>query len=982
MHARAPFFPPHISNQGTHSQYVTDLKFLPHKITRRKSLRQMHPDPNRLLSRQASACSVRDKRENSMNKSRWNQATYAALAIALSIASSQTCAKDNTIDPDPDKVMSTSDKNTDAADKQPPDEDSKSKSPVTLDQVNVVGSRSMATPIDEERDAIGVVDIEATGDIALFPQTNIVDLAKRLPGISVSTSVDRNEMATGEGEYVTIRGFDTSYNSYTLDGLRLPQTESSRAIPMNLFSPFAVASIVADKTPGADKDSDSIAGNIDLRSPTAFDFDGPMTRIRATGQLSELAKKRDQDALGGAIGIDTAKLFGAENKFGVYAAAYYEERNSVAEGVAIQDNWYSTYDNGLNARQNEDALSPKGYEWKFYRSKIERYGASTSLDYHSDSFKLFGRFNYAVYNSENTMDQTAVRAENSGYDENGEFYVSEFDPAQFFRIEDVRQKLFSTSIGGEWKANDFDFSLVGGYANGHYDQPNRVTAAFRDSSTTSGSSEFSLDTSNPQTPTLSSETAAVLDTLGSPAEYYIQRDFSYMNEIKKTLKADMAWNGTGMLVSIGAGALYEHSKRSGISTDNVATSDKQYRFSSGEGYSSVDEVPGEYLDGFFTSLPSSGLKLLSRSALIAQAYEYVPTIDVGEEGLTDGRETRAALYTNAKLAFNSSAGDFEIVPGLRYEYNRFNANFWISDGDNSTFETSNSNYGHLDPSLLATWRPNDKLVLRAAVRSSYSRPSFEQLAGNTTVTRDSVTDEITAISQPNPDLKPVEAWSYDLGLEYYARRNRYFQLALYHKDLKNVIIPTTSYEGYESTSTVDGVAYTKPENGLTGKATGMEVAGRFGFEELLGDGWLSGFGVGANATWQSTNARYLVEVDSVTELRSTEMPQAPKLIYNAEIFYDYGRLRANLWYNYTGLRLVTVQTTRPDVYRQPQKELNFSVAYSIFRNTELGFSVRNLLNSYSYWNTVGKSTSYLGVDRTGGYLETGRIFQVSLTMSF
>lgn len=579
------------------------------------------------------------------------------------------------------------------------------------------------------------------------------------------------------------------------------------------------------------------------------------------------------------------------------------------------------------------------------------------------------------------MDQLTLRSETGGYgnSSDGSYSAYQADPSQYFRTEDVRQKLFSSSIGGEWKINDFDLSLVGGYANGHFDQPDRITGSFRNTSVTTGAEALALDTSNAKQPVPTAQSAAALAAIADPEELYVARDYAYMNEIKKTLKTDLTWHGTGFVDSLGIGALYEESERSGKNTDNVASSSKRHTFASGSGYRSVADAAGEYLNGFLGPLPR-GLKLLDREAMIARAYQYIPTLAAGEDGIIEGRETRVALYANAGLVFSGTLGELQIVPGLRYERNRFKADFWVSDGDNSSLDRAESDYGRVDPSVLTTWRPSENLVVRAAMRSSYSRPAFDQLAGTSSITRDGIDNAITAISQPNPDLKPVEAWSYDLGLEYYRRDNRYIQFALYHKDLKNIIVPTTSYSGYESTTTVNEVAISKPENGLSGKATGIEAGGRYALD--LGQGWRSGFGVGANVTWQTTEARYRVAVDSLTELRNTELPEAPKLIYNAELFYDYGKLRANLWYNYIGRRLTTVQTDRPDVYIQPSKELNLGVAYAVADHAELGFSVRNLLDDYSYWTTLGKSGRYLSVDRSGGYLETGRVFQLSLTMSF
>ncbi|MGT2514872.1 TonB-dependent receptor plug domain-containing protein [Sphingomonas panni] len=113
----------------------------------------------------------------------------------------------------------------------------------------VVNGRRQRTALNEEQQAIATIDIVTTGDVAIHSQTSIADLAKMLPGVSVSRDQGRNQSATGEAQFVTIRGFDTSYNAYTLDGLRLPQTSgNNRAISLNLFSPFAIGGIVTDKT--------------------------------------------------------------------------------------------------------------------------------------------------------------------------------------------------------------------------------------------------------------------------------------------------------------------------------------------------------------------------------------------------------------------------------------------------------------------------------------------------------------------------------------------------------------------------------------------------------------------------------------------------------------------------------------------------------------------------------------------------------------
>lgn len=866
----------------------------------------------------------------------------------------------------------------------------------------VTGARDRA-PIAKERAAIATIDTVDTGDVALQSQTGIADLAKQLPGVSVSRDQGRNQSATGEAQYVAIRGFDTSYNAYTLDGLRLPQTTgASRAISLNLFSPFAVGGIVTDKTPGASKDADAIAGIVDLLTPTAFDFDASLIRARVLTQAADLALKTGQPAWGGAVGIDAARRFGTDRQFGIYVAGYYEERSNAAESTAVQNDYRTTRGGVGTARANADALSADGIQWNFFNNKIKRYGGSASLDYRSDAVDLYAHSNYAVYKNTNTMNQTGLRSEltsgqtnpNSSTNPGGNLYNGAgvfspygINPANYFRVEDVDQKLWSNQVGGKIHVGHFTASLEGAYADGEFNSPRRTESAFRGISyngapTNSGVSTegLQIDLSHPQSPRpiLSPGATAYVASLDRPTQLYVQQGYDFLREKKKTVKGDIGWNGAGVLESVAIGGVYEDADRKGRT---LAGDPTRYRFltplqaGTVQG-ASVGAYPGTIVGGFLDDYPVRPIKLLDRDAIAAQVAQYVPTVPVSQttlnQGLTNGNETRTAAYATATIKL----GTVELVPGIRYEKNHFDARFYQSDGTTFAFVTAGRDYDHVDPSLLAVWRPNGRIVVRAAARSSYSRPAFDQLAGPTTISRDPATNTILTITQPNPNLKPVEAWSYDLGLEYYGAPGRYLQLAVYHKDLDNIIVPTGTRTERITGST--GAVTVQPVNGLTGKATGIEASGRFMLGDLVGGGFLAGFGVDGNVTYQNTEANYRI---SATDLRRTSLPQAPDLIYNASLIYDLKPVRASLWYNHTGRRLVTVQDSQPDIYLQPVSELNLGLAYAINDHLELGASVRNLIDTSTYWATVGKSKRYISSDRNGGYIETGRVYQLSLTMT-
>ncbi|MCJ2187587.1 TonB-dependent receptor [Novosphingobium beihaiensis] len=872
----------------------------------------------------------------------------------------------------------------------------------------IVNGHIERTALEDERNATGTVDILSTGDIAISSNTGIADIARSLPGISSSYDQGANQTAVGEAQFVTIRGFDTSFNAYTLDGLRLPQVAgSSRAISLNLFSPFAIGNISADKTPGADQDSDSIAGTINLHTPTAFDFSGNFARVRALGQLAKLASDNHQPSLGGAIGIDAARKFGSNDQFGLYVATYYEKRSNAAESVAAQSGYVTTRQDAGRPRDNYDALSARGLQWNFFNDKIERYGATGSFDYHGDAAQLYLRMNYARYKNTNTMNQTSLRSEltdnadgssqpnpneasggSGNYNADGVFVGTGVNPASYFRTEDTDQKLFSAQLGGEFElGGGFSAALEGAYAYGAYNQPNRIEAAWR--GVGYGASGITVDQSDPRAPVavMDAGATAYVSSLDLPTQYYVQQGWTYNSEDKKTVKGHLRWEGDGALRFIEAGGLYEDSNRDGR---RVTPDDTRYKFSRPFDQKDVlglsaAAFPGYTLTDFIGAYPVRPIRVLSRSAVEDEVAQYVTSPGgtasgvsqtTFDRGVTKSSESRTAVYANAKLQF----GDLEAVPGIRYERNHFDASYFegssVSKDAPGAFVSSSRSYDHVDPSLLLAYRPNDRLVVRASVRSSYSRPGFSDLAGPTNYSFNGPNDELSDVVRPNPNLKPTSAWNFDLGFEYYGDVGQYVQVALYYKDLKNIIVPTASQNLNETAN--DSVTIYTPENGLGGSAKGVEISGRYTYHGDDGS-FLNGFGVGGSITLQDTSAKYAL---SNADIRKTSLPQAPNIIYNANLFYTGGKFRANVNYHYTGRILATVQSNDPDIFIQPVGSLDLGAAYELTDNLEIGFSARNVLNEHAYWTTVGKSKQYISNDRNGGYLKTGSVYQVSATVKF
>ncbi|MGC1300844.1 MAG: TonB-dependent receptor, partial [Caulobacteraceae bacterium] len=903
--------------------------------------------------------------------------------------------------------------------------------------------RGVENALQEQREAIGVSNVLSAEQIEQAPVSSVADLASLIPGLAQHRDEFQGQAATGEGEYITIRGFDTSYNAYSLNGMRLAQTDAaSRAVSVSLFSPFGLSSIKVDKAPTADEDGDSIAGILDFRTPSAFDYSGRHFMIRAQGQVAEQAVETGQSALGGAFQFEYADRPTPDGRFGVYLTGYYQNKNSTAEEVAAQNAPVLSNDELTGTpRDNPNDLVMNGEQWNFYRENIERYGGDISLDYHGDATQLYLRTLFAHYRNDMTQDQQSLRtssidgqsppAANNQADNlpglNAQAGISEMDynsasgafapygvqPGHYFQYNEYDQQLVSTELGGETRFAGGRLTMAyavgysyGEYANAQHYEGGQWGAPYIGSAAGNGPGvategvTFDLSNSGQPRPQLSPGAAAYVFNPASTAAWSIDYWNNYSREGLVTLKDDLVWLlRTGPLDSLRAGFKFERADRDSddagdqgdervyVGLPGVTTgAAQQPLFYQGQGPTTA-AFPGTYLNSFMGGVYPGPFKLVDVGAYKAlwssleaanPANQAVAAETYAQSRIT-GSETRYAGYVQALF----TVGDVVVLPGVRYELNQDRFTSYETDQVAAGgFVTSSRSYSELLPGISATWRPDELDVVRASIRKSYARPAFDQLYGVTSVTGSG--DGNIIVSEPNPNLKPVEAINYDLGYEHYDRHGGVFQVDGYYKDLRNVIFAAgatnTSTDITDNLSTVAGSTTVQTTlNGLGGYAYGVELNARKRLATLPAP--FDGLGVGGNLTAQSTYARYAL---SPTDIRSAPLPNAPDLLYNMELFYDRYGVKAALDYSYQGLALEQLQINDPDIYTQPVKTLNLSASYRFPLGLKVGVAVQNLLDAYTYWATYGRSKRFLaqGANNEGGFVETGRVLLMNMSYEF
>jgi len=337
------------------------------------------------------------------------------------------------------------------------------------------------------------------------------------------------------------------------------------------------------------------------------------------------------------------------------------------------------------------------------------------------------------------------------------------------------------------------------------------------------------------------------------------------------------------------------------------------------------------------------------------------------------------------------------------------------------------------PSLNLKMKASDELQFRFAASQGITRPEFWQMQAYTTLSedvhRDSTTQAVTSVTgsgtaRGNPLLKPTQSNNLDLTGEYYFGRSSSFTVALFNKQLKDVVIGRTStYTLSDANGQPFNFSITSPVNGAGGRARGMEVGFQQYFDKL--PGLLSGFGVSGNYTYinsrlsmyQPVTSQWCTPKDTVDAnitrdlagcdtngraLGNLPMTGMSKNAFNFALLYDHGPLSARLAYSWRSKYLQAVNaygTANNDGIDQnpdsPNKgnsysvnyalptwggqygQLDMGIQYKITDDLTVAFEGQNLTNAlYKQYMQQG-----IGLMERGAFY-TGRRFTLQMRYSF
>ncbi len=842
------------------------------------------------------------------------------------------------------------------------------------DPIVVNGARpiaeSEAAALEVQRRSDSLVSVIASDSVGRLPDQNIAQATSRLPGVAV-------ERDQGQARYVSLRGAPKTWTTLSFDGINVVSPEGRDArfdsIPSAIASQIVVSKAVTPDMPG-----ETVAGNVDIITRSAFDYTGFHVAAKAGYGVAEYGKRPEYE---GSLVLSTRLPVG-EGELGVLVSGSYYERNMITDN--FENDWEK-----VSADQRPGAATRywvQETENKLYRLTRRNWSVSGRLDYKPDAnntislrsiFTTFtddeARDNYRFDLDDRQGDLVANTAScattvnptptTSGYGDvcigntpyQGTIYG--IDIRQRSTLRAFEQSIFTNTLqgkhelGGGWKVD-----WLGNWTVSKDDRTVTGEAAWDSPTTRTARPTVAYDFTNPQLSLLNLYTTTQLT---SPTRYQAGTAVTAIDSFSKPLTSltlldavDTTTAYTGRLLiskdtpfaggeaTFKVGFQYDQrtkvvDERSLVLTASVAADAAKL---------AAAGMPTDY-NQFTTTQPFMGRIRMgytfgyfdtAKMQTVADALRAANTLSPVTGNIYDVRERVAAGFVMGTVRWDWGS----LIGGVRVEH--------IANRGIATGITAQSDQTLVFPSLHLNYNLDDTKKLRLSFNTGASRADYDQMRPNVTIN-----DINATISGGNPAVKPERARGVDAYFEWYVRPQGYISVGAFYKKVSDVLYTQTRTFGSDALNAngIDRSAYTFTgiTNGGEGRLFGVEVAAQLQLDpwtDALGlPEWMGGFGVSANLTLN--DSEITKPALGAVPARKVRLPNTSDSVYNVGVYYEKYGVSLRLQYQRRSLWLDAIADTDVDggdTYWDADDELDFSARVAVRQNVELFFDASNLLN--------------------------------------
>jgi len=830
-------------------------------------------------------------------------------------------------------------------------------------EILVIGQgANQASALSRKRAADTVSDVLTRDAIGQFPDQNVAESLRRLPGINILND-------QGEGRFVSVRGLDPELNATSLNGVRLPAPESDvRSVALDVISSDNIESIEVKKSLTPDMDADTIGASIEIETTSAFNRKRDLLTLKAEGSYNNYSDKLTPKG-----SIDFSRRI-SEN-FGISGGISYYRRKFETDNIEA-DGW----------NKGDGFTFPEEINYRDYDVERERISANLNFDFQlDDTTQLYVRGVYAQFDDQEYRRETSLKLEDALISGNGSrVNFSDGDDEEEGTIEVQRslkdrferQRIRTLVFGGETSNNGWNAKYSVSWAKSTERENGSIDPANFERSFEGDGLNLGVDFADPRKP--------VFTAAGDTADFFDPAAYS-LDDITLTALSDSKDEEYALKFDLGR----EFQMSGGTFTIQAGAKgrwrDKSYN------------LQAEYWENEDLTLADVLGKQTYRITDISPVANKpdVRKIFFGDRGAFELNELDTA-YDSAVEDYSVSediaagyllgrwdSATLRVIGGVRYEHTKndirantvtlFEEDTELPDGSTAGEDMVvvgpnqfKRKYDHWLPSLNVRWEPQRNLVLRAAGYKSIVRPKLSKLAPRFTIEQNDDGERDGEFG--NPDLKPYEAWNFDASAEYYLSNNGALSAALFYKDIKNFIVDVN----YSDPGVCQGILYDEasiPQNGKSAKVFGVELSYSQAFSFLPSP--FDGLILQANYTYTDATGKVPTDGD-INDLRKINLPATSKHTGNLTLGYEKGPISLRVAGTYRSRYLdELVDDADTDRFIDNHFQLDLSAKYRVTSQLQLFYEWVNINNA-----------KYFAYNRLGGRKNLYQFEEYSWTMKF
>lgn len=806
--------------------------------------------------------------------------------------------------------------------------------------VTAYGLGGQSKALNTQKNNLNITNVVSTDQIGKFPDANIGDAVKRIPGITMQ--VDQ-----GEARNIIVRGLSPQLNSVTLNGSRIPSAEGdNRNVQMDLIPADMIQTIEVNKAVTPDMDADALGGSVNLITRTS-----PQGFRVSTTLGSGINFITDKAILNGSFLLGDRSDNG---KFGWMLSASFNDNDFGSDNIEAEWTDEFEYYTGADDADGEPILEEVDvdpytnvFEQREYLVQRVRRSFSANMDYKFDANNSV--FLKTMYNWRDDRENRFALGQEILDPEDlelGDFTITDGVPTRFpvtvarqtkagidnnrnknRRLEDQRMQNYS--LGGNHLWGSLKVDWMTSYAKASEERLNERYAQYE--------SEYIInnDVFNPRYPRFSAANSAdatnfdnfEFDEITEENQYTEEEDINVF--VNFQLPADFFGNGDGFVKFGGRGRF-----KSKLRDNNF------FEFDLEDDFPTLGTVPlKDYSDPDFYAGSQYLIGSFASEDWLAQ-LDLINGESIPDEFLRANYDVEENVYAGYVMANQKLTEKLGVLFGVRLEATKVTAiGNQIEDEENVIGQISReSSYTNVLPGVHFKYDISSQTVLRFAWTNTLARPNYADLVPSL----DIVTGD-QEIYAGNPDLEATTSMNFDVMVEHYYQSVGLLSGGLFYKDIDNFIY---TFQGETTDDSfgagTSGFEIFQPLNGDGASVFGAEVSFQRQLDFL--PGFARNFSLYLNYTYLSSSANGIRNEDG-EERTDLDLPNTAPNMFNGSLAYADKKFSARLSANFSDSYIDEIGGNDfEDRYYDTQLFIDFNASFQVNGNLSIYTTVNNINN--------------------------------------